>query len=114
MSPVLRWRTEVPVQGSSDLRAWDAVVDGTGCVDAFEFETRIGDLQATERRVNRKLRDDATVQHLFLVIADTRHGRALMAEHRERLRDTYPLDTRAILEAFGAGRCPGASGIVVI
>lgn len=113
IAPVLRWRSEVPVAGNG-LRAWDAVVDGTGCVDAFELETRVGDVQATERRLHLKLRDDPSVRHLFLVIADTRHGRSVLAAARGHLRESYPLDTREILAAFGAGRCPGASGSVVI
>lgn len=114
VASTIRWRTEVPVRGSTDLRAWDAVVDGTGCVDAFEFETRVGDVQALERRLHRKLRDDASIRHLFLVLADTRHGRAMLSQYRERLRDTFPLDTRETLAAFAAGRCPGANGLIVI
>ena len=114
LAPSLRWRSEVLVLGAADLRAWDGVVDGTGCVDAFELETRVGDVQATERRLHRKLRDDPSVRHLFLVIADTRHGRAVLADARERLRESFPLDTREVLAAFGTGRCPGASGIVII
>ena len=78
------------------------------------IETRIGDVQATERRLHRKLADDPHVRHLFLVLADTRHGRSVLATTRERLRVGFPLDTREVLAAFGAGRCPGANGIVVI
>lgn len=54
----VRLRTEVPLFGRTDLRAWDAVADGHGCVDAFEAETRLADLQSVERRAMLKLRDD--------------------------------------------------------
>lgn len=66
LPPSIRWRTEVPLVGRTDSRPWDAVGDGHGCVDAFEGETRLADLQAVERRVMRKVRDDPTIQHLVL------------------------------------------------
>lgn len=107
-------RSEVPIHGRTDLRAWDAVLDGHGCVDAFEIETRLADLQATERRVMLKSRDDALVAHTFLVIGDTRANRAALAMGREALRGNFPLDTRAVLSAFGSGRCPGSNGLIVL
>ena len=109
-----RLRTEVPLHGRSDPRAWDAVLDGHGCVDAFEVETRLADVQATERRVMLKFRDDAVVAHTFLVIGDTRANRAALAIGREPLRGNFPLDTRAVLTAFGSGRCPGSNGLIVL
>jgi transcriptional regulator with XRE-family HTH domain len=110
----IRWRTEVPLVGVTDPRAWDAVGDGHGCVDAFEAETRLADLQATERRVLRKFRDDPTVQHVVLVIADTRANRKVLAFARDPLRGNFPLDTRAALLNLSAGHCPGANAIVVV
>lgn len=112
--PSGRFRTEVPLHGRTDLRAWDSVLDGTGCTDAFEIETRVADLQALERRVMLKLRDDPTIQHLFLVVADTRRNRMALSAGREALRGNFPLDTRAVLASFGAGGCPGSNGIIVI
>jgi transcriptional regulator with XRE-family HTH domain len=112
--PTPRFRTEVPLAGTRDRRAWDAVLDGTGCVDAFEIETRLADLQAVERRAMLKLRDDGKVQHVFLVIADTRWNRMALATGREALRGNFPLDTRETLASLGAGRCPGANGVVIL
>jgi transcriptional regulator with XRE-family HTH domain len=109
-----RLRTEVPLHGRTDLRAWDAVLDAHGCVDAFEVETRLADLQATERRVMLKARDDPTVGHVFLVVADTRSNRDALRVSRELLRADFPLDTRASLASLTGGRCPGANGIVVL
>jgi transcriptional regulator with XRE-family HTH domain len=108
--PVGRFRTEVPLHGQSDLRAWDALLDGTGCMDAFEIETRVADLQALERRVMLKLRDDTTIQHVFLVVADTRRNRTALSAGRAGLRGNLPLDTRAVLASFSAGGCPGSGG----
>jgi transcriptional regulator with XRE-family HTH domain len=109
-----RFRTEVPLASVRDRRAWDAVLDGTGCVDAFEIETRLADLQAVERRTMLKLRDDGTVRHAFLVIADTRWNRMALATGREALRGNFPLDTRESLVSLGARRCPGSNGIIIL
>jgi transcriptional regulator with XRE-family HTH domain len=109
-----RLRTEVPLHGRSDPRAWDAVLDGHGCVDAFEVETRLSDIQATERRVMLKFRDDSVVNHIFLVVADTKANRAAIASSRSALAGNFPLDTRAVLSAFGSGRCPGNAGLIVL
>lgn len=114
LPPSLRWRTEVPLVGRFDSRAWDAVADGHGCVDAFEAETRLADLQVVERRVMRKFRDDPTVQHLVLLVADTRANRDVLAIARDALRGNFPLDTRAAMAKLGAGRCPGANAIVIL
>jgi hypothetical protein len=100
--------------GRTDLRAWDAVVDSTGCPDAFEVETRLWDLQSMERRAMLKLRDDATIQHVFLVVADTKANRRALAAGREMLRSAFPLDTRAVMASLAAARCLGAGGVVII
>ena len=114
ISPALRWRTEVPLHGRDDLRAWDAVIDGSGCVDAVEAESRLGDIQATERRAMLKLRDDATIVHLLLLVADTRADRRALTLGRESLRGQFPLDTRAALASLAVGRCPGANALIVL
>lgn len=110
----IRWRTEVPLLGRADARAWDAVLDGHGCNDAFEAETRLADLQATERRVMLKFRDDASVGHVILLVADTKANRRALAVGREGLRGNFPMDTRAAMSALAAGRCPGGNAVVVV
>lgn len=114
LGTTIRWRTEVPLVGRTDPRAWDAVADGHGCVEGFEAETRLGDLQAMERRILRKFRDDQMVQHVVLVVADTRANRAVLAVAREALRGNFPLDTRAAMVALSDGHCPGANAVVIL
>lgn len=109
-----RLRTEVPLSGVSDRRAWDAVFATDRCLDAFEIETRLADIQAVERRVLLKLRDDSEVRHVFLVVADTRANRLALATGRVALAGSFPLDTRAALAALGVGRCPGHNGLIVL
>ena len=87
----------MPLHGRTDPRAWDVVLDGHGCIDAFEIETRLSDIQSVERRVMLKSRDDAVVTHVVLVIADTR-----------------PLDTRTALAALASGHCPARNGVIVL
>jgi transcriptional regulator with XRE-family HTH domain len=114
VAPAVAWHVERGVTRPGDLRAWDVVLDGHGCVDAIEAITRFGDAQALQRRAMQKLRDDPTVRHLFLVIADTRLNRSALEACRESMRSDFPLDTRALMTALGQGRCPGASGIAVV
>ena len=104
----------MPLHGQTDGRAWDAFLDGTGCTDAIEAETRLRDLQAMERKITRKLRDDLSVQHVILLVADTRWNRRALAEGREGLRAQFPLDTREALVGLNRGRCAGANAVVVI
>lgn len=108
------WHVERGLQGWRDARAWDVVLDGHGCTDGIEAITRFGDAQAIQRRAMRKLRDDSSVQHLFLVIAGTHGNRSALAATRDSMRTDLPLDTRGILQAWGEGRCPGSGGIVII
>jgi transcriptional regulator with XRE-family HTH domain len=108
------WRTEVPLHTISDLRSWDAQLWFPDCGVGIEAETRIHDGQATWRRCAAKLRDDPTIAHVILLIADTPSNRRAVTAIRELLRPELPLDTRAILTAIGTGRCPGASGIVFL
>jgi hypothetical protein len=114
IGPNLRWRTEVPLFGRSDPRAWDAVADGTGCVHGIEAETRLSDIQGTERRIMLKLRDDGSIHHGLMLVADTRANRAALALGRETLRGNLPLDTREVLASLANGRCPGANGLIII
>jgi hypothetical protein len=57
---------------------------------------------------------DGRVEVLILLVSDTAHNRAVLAEHREALRASFPLDTRAVMRAVEAGQTPEASGIVVL
>ncbi|MFI5255091.1 MAG: helix-turn-helix domain-containing protein [Candidatus Limnocylindrales bacterium] len=113
LHPSLAWRLEVPIPIPGDQRAWDALIRGDGWRAGVEAESRLRDAQATARRAALKARD-SEVEHVVLLLADTRHNRAALALAREALRDGFPLDTRALSMAFEAGRDPGAGGIIVL
>jgi len=110
--PGIAWRTEVPVGGPGDLRAWDAVLDA-GVPIGIDAETRLHDIQALQRRLELKRRDSG-IPRVVLVVASTRHDRTILREHRAALASTFPLDTAVVMAALRAGEAPPENGIVVI
>ena len=84
-----------------------------GKLVVFEAESRLRDAQALDRRCQTKLRDGAA-DVLVLLVNDTAHNRAFLAEHREALRSTFPLDGRQVLRALRAGRTPEGNGLLLI
>jgi transcriptional regulator with XRE-family HTH domain len=116
LSQRLRWQTEVPSARPGDRRAWDAVVTGSDGHGRWrigiEAETRPNDAQALERRVALKERDD-DVDAVILVLADTRHNRALVRANAG-LRDRFPVPGRRALELLAVGARPEGSAIVLL
>jgi transcriptional regulator with XRE-family HTH domain len=113
INPALRWRTEVPFPNHGDLRAWDAVISGTTWSCAVEAETRLADLQALDRKLAIKQRD-GLIDLLVLLVADTRHNRAVLRTGQEALSGRLPIDPGTILTALIEGREPPGSGILVL
>jgi len=107
-----RWRSEVPIGGSGDLRAWDVQLDGPGSI-GVDAETRLTDMQAVQRRCEAKLRDSG-VDRLILLVGASRHNRRVLADHREALRSTFPADTPEVMAALRRGSLPGSNGIVLL
>lgn len=106
--PPLAFRTEVPLPRTIERpehRAWDAVLYGSGQRTAIEFERRLYDLQAQLRRHRMKLRDDP-VDHLLLVVSNTRANRRAVSEFTELLVDLPRLRTSTVLAMLRSGRHP--------
>jgi transcriptional regulator with XRE-family HTH domain len=108
----LRWRTEVPLPIQGDLRAWDAAVVGPGWTLYLDAETRIRDVQALTRRTATKRRDTGT-DRVVLLVAGTRHNRAILAGLGSPLIDDG-IPGALILERLAKGQDPGGSGVVVL
>ena len=108
----VRWRTEVPVPIAGDLRSGDAVVSVSAGDVLVEAETRLGDVQATERKVSAKARD-LGADRVILLLADTRHHRTVIRDHPE-LTTRFPLGTREVLASLRAGRLPNGDGLVIL
>jgi hypothetical protein len=105
---------EVPLPRRDDRpeqRAWDLVISGNGERTAAEFEARLYDLQAQERRWKLKLRDDP-VDHLLVVVADTRANRRVLAEFSDVLVGLARLRTEKVLGLLRAGHPP--TGVILL
>jgi len=100
------WWPEVPLPMPGDRRAWDAMTNLWGLRVGIEAELRPTDLQALERRLSLKKRDGA-VERLILVLADTRHNRALLRLAGESLRGPFPIQGRAVRLALQSPEDPG-------
>jgi transcriptional regulator with XRE-family HTH domain len=110
--PAFEWRHELPV-GGSDRRAWDGMLLLPPLKIAVEAETRPRDIQALERRLELKRRDGG-IERLVLLLADTRHNRALLRLYGRELRVNYPVAAAEALAALARGEDPGANAIIVL
>jgi transcriptional regulator with XRE-family HTH domain len=112
LDPGLRMPTEVPLPIDGDRRAWDAMIVGDGWRAGVEAETVLDDIQAVERRLGLKRRDGG-LDHVILLVADTRRNRLALAAAPNAFGD-LPLRTRGVLRALAAGRDPDGGGIVIL
>jgi transcriptional regulator with XRE-family HTH domain len=111
----LSYRTEVPLPRSDngfEQRAWDAVIFGQGERTAVEFETRLYDLQAQERRLGLKLRDDPP-DRCLVIVANTPANRRVLAEFEWRFAGLSRLRTATVLRELHAGRHP-PTGLILL
>lgn len=115
LHPDLVVRIEVPLPSPGDQRAFDATIgpiDERGVI-AVEAVARLADVQAERRRIHLKLRD-AGIDTVILVVADTRHDRAVLDAAGSVLAGEYPVSARDAMRALAEGRHPGGSAIVRI
>jgi transcriptional regulator with XRE-family HTH domain len=113
IGPGWRWRPEVPIGGTGDLRAWDGVLVRDGQAVAIEAETRLHDVQALLRRVAAKRRDGGAGR-LVLVVADTRTNREVVRAARPEFVAVFPADARSIWPALVAGLPPPDDALVLV
>lgn len=107
----LRWRTEVPIPIPGDRRSADAVASAATFDAVIEAETRLHDVQATQRRLRSKQRD--LNARAILLLADTRHNRAVIDAVPD-IREQFPIQTRACMAAFARGEDPGGDCLVIL
>jgi len=108
-----RWATEVPLPNAGDRRSWDGLARVARVRIGVEAETRARDSQELQRRVSGKRRDGA-VDHVILLLADTRHNRAFLRAAGEGFHAAFPVDGATALQRLAAGRDPGGSAIVLL
>jgi transcriptional regulator with XRE-family HTH domain len=112
LPPGVRWRTEVPLPGAADQRAWDLVIDLRPPV-AVEAENRVHDMQDLERRIALKKRDSGA-ERVILLLRDSRWNRGVVAANRERLTALLPVPQSEALAAIEAGRDPGGDALIML
>ena len=105
------WRTEVPLPNVGDRRAWDALIRVARIRIGVEAETRARDAQALQRRLGLKRRDGG-VDHLVLLLADTRSNRAFLRAAGAGLLLDFPIPGQTALARLAAGIDPGGSAII--
>lgn len=109
----VRWATEVPLPNPGDRRAWDALAVVEPVRIGIEAETRAHDSQELQRRLNGKRRDGG-VDHVILLLADTRHNRAFLRSAGMGFLADFPVDGTTALQRLAAGRDPGGSAVVLL
>ena len=108
----VRWRTEVPIPIAGDQRSADAVVSTRTAHHLVEAETHVGDFQALERRIGAKARD-LGADRVVLLLADTRHNRALLSAI-PAIRERFPIDARTWFRAIGRDVEPSGDALVIL
>ena len=112
----LTFRTEVPLPSVGDQRAWDATIGrlvGLAGLLPVEAESRLVDGQAQFRRIALKLRDSG-LEHVLVVLADTRRNRDVLGSAASILLADFPVPPRRALRALADGQHPGGSAIVLL
>jgi transcriptional regulator with XRE-family HTH domain len=109
--PSVRWRSEVPMPIPGDLRSADATLAGDRVDAMVEAETRLGDVQALERRIAGKARD-LGVDRVVLLVLDGRHNR-LVVRSTPWLRER-PGHDPAGLAALARGDDPGGDALIFL
>lgn len=77
------------------------------------METRAVDWQALQRRIALKQRDGG-VDHVILVLADTRNNRSFVREHEVAVQVSFPIPGRAALLALREGADVGGNAIMLL
>ena len=116
LNPALGFRTEVPLPIVGDQRAWDAMIAelrGVSSLMPVEAESRLTDGQGQIRRIMLKLRDSG-LQHVLLVVADTRRNRDAVAAAASTILADFPIPQRRAMAALAEGEHPGGSALVLL
>jgi len=109
----VRWQTEVPLPNPGDRRAWDALIRLARVRIGVEAETRARDSQELQRRLSLKRRDGG-VDHVVLLLSDTRHNRSFLRVAGEGFWGDVPIPGPTALKRLAAGQDPGGSSIILL
>ena len=113
ISEVLGWGTEVPFPNPGDKRAWDALIRIGPVRVGVEAETRGRDSQALQRKLALKRRD-GNVDHVVLLMSNTRHNRTFLRSAGVGLHQDFPVPGKIALARLATGEDPGGSSIILL
>ena len=114
VASTLTIRGEVPVGDVRDRRAWDlTLTDRRGRICGTELETRFVDAQAQMRRITQK-RQDAGVDRLLVVVADTRANRVAVRSAAALLGTSLAIDDPSALHALAVGELPPRDALIFV
>jgi hypothetical protein len=114
LGPGLVVRAEVPIGDPRDLRAWDLTMsDRTARTCGVELETRFVDVQEQLRRLTRKVADGG-LDHVLLVVADTRSNRVAIRAAAGLLATTFAVDDPAVCAALARGEVPQRDALILV
>jgi transcriptional regulator with XRE-family HTH domain len=113
VSPSYRRAREVLLPNPGDRRSWDLLLRLDAQRVGVEVETRIRDIQVLVRRIRERERDGG-VDEILIVVSDTAHNRALVAELRDALGSRFATTPRVLLAALRAGAVLPGSGVILV
>ena len=94
----------------------DRIIDRLTGVSKYlpvEADTRLVDGQGQLRRVMLKLRDSG-LEHVLLILADTRSNREALAATPSTFAVDFPVRPGGPLAALAAGEHPGGSALLLL
>jgi hypothetical protein len=113
LAPAWKVVAEVPLPNPGDRRSWDLGLRREAQRVGVEAETAVRDVQWLVRRTrDREL--DGGMDHVLLLLADTRRNRAIVQQLIEALGERFQNPARQILKALRDGRPIPGSGVILL
>jgi hypothetical protein len=94
-------------------RSWDVLLRLGALLVGVEVVTRVRDVQGLVRHIRLRERDGGT-DFVLLVLSDSAHNRAFMAELHEALGDAFTTPRHEIIAALRSGRPVPGSGVLLL
>jgi transcriptional regulator with XRE-family HTH domain len=114
LAPAWLVKIEAPFPTLGDLRSWDVLIRlGTAYRAGVEAETRLRDMQRLVRRI-RQRELHGGVDHILLVLSDSRYNRPHADELRVALGQHYATPTQTLTGALRAGEPLPGSGVLLL
>ena len=114
--PALRFRFEVPVGRSNDLRAADVVIEQDAEINLMEIERGLFDFQAQLRAAQLKRGSLAEMigrsVNLIIAVPDTLRSRTVLAPHAAVIASALPIPSRRIWAALRGGQRIKGDGLL--